>query len=60
MFYDGVTYTDLRPRWVVTAKGHLRGGKALTLRFNDLNELVASVARLRAFGYSLIRTCPTT
>ena len=52
------TITDLSPRWVVIASGHIQGGQAASFRFNNLDSMITAVTRLRAFGYSAIRTYP--
>lgn len=57
-FPVGVTYTDLRPRWVLVARGHVRGCEAVSLKFNNINDMVAASSRLRGIGYTLIRTFP--
>lgn len=54
----GVVYTDLRPRWVLVAGGHVRGCEAVLLKFNNMDNMVIASSRLRGIGYTLIRTFP--
>lgn len=48
----------MNAQWIVVAGGHARSGETMSMRFGDLNQMLVAIVRLRAFGYSLIRTYP--